>query len=52
VDGPNQGVGLRHHLHLDGRGLALPRVHAGSLLAQGRRLGRELVHDAALVVDA
>ena len=39
------GVGLRHHLHLDRGGLAVSRVHAGSLLAQGRRLGHGLVHD-------
>ncbi len=36
-----QEVGCGHLLHLDGRGLALPRHRAGPLLAARRRLGHE-----------
>ena len=41
------GVGHRHHLHPDGRGLAVPGGDPRSLLALRRRLGDERAHHAA-----
>ena len=38
------GVGHRHHLHSDGRGLALPGGDPRSLFALRRRLGDERAH--------
>ena len=37
-----QGVGHRYHLHSDVAGLALPGRRHGSVLAQDRRLGRQV----------
>jgi len=41
ADGTGPGVGHRHHLHSDGRGVALPGGHPRSLFAPRRWLGDE-----------